>query len=73
VEDIGLLGVCIALGCGLVIGAFRLDREVGEGKTGSGGGKWERSSSESSTALILRSSKSVYSSIVWLDIVEGKE
>lgn len=34
----GLLGVCMALGGGLVMGAFRFECEDVEGKSGGGGG-----------------------------------
>jgi hypothetical protein len=64
VEDIGigLLGVCIARGGGLVMGAFRFEREDVDGKRGGGGGNCERSSSDSSAALMLMSSTSRKSS-----------
>jgi hypothetical protein len=65
VEDIGLLGVCIARGCGLDMVAFRLEREVVEGKTVGGGGSCDRSSSVSSAAPMLISSRSSNVSMVF--------
>jgi hypothetical protein len=71
VEDIGLLGVWMARGCGLDMVAFRLEREVVEGKMVGGGGSWERSSSVSSAALMLMSSMSSKVSIAFAGCKHG--